>query len=176
MSVLDWFVAPPVESTAPPGQRRDVAHLDPDETVVAGRDGVCLEPDVEIEGETAGMWFGKDADAGTLTVEEVITAVRALEDGRELRFYVDGRAVTTATGISAAPLYGYALGYDMPGHNDLTIGAYDGVHLGPEVPVPDDVLAGPRVGVSRAADVPWRFWLAGEPSVSTYRRNPRAAS
>ncbi|HEX6087149.1 MAG TPA: LamG-like jellyroll fold domain-containing protein [Thermoanaerobaculia bacterium] len=47
-------------------------------------------------------------------------------DGRELRFYVDGRAVTTATGISAAPLYGYALGYDMPGHNDLTIGAYDG--------------------------------------------------
>ena len=52
----------------------------------------------------------------------------------------------------------------------------DGVHLLPEVPVPDDVLVGPRVGVSRAADVPWRFWLPGEPSVSTYRRNPRAAS
>ena len=52
----------------------------------------------------------------------------------------------------------------------------DGVHLGPEVSVPDDVLVGPRVGVSRAADVPWRFWLPGEPSVSTYRRNPRAAS
>ncbi len=49
----------------------------------------------------------------------------------------------------------------------------DDVHLGPEVPMPDDVLTGPRVGVSRAADVPWRFWLAGEPSVSAYRRNPR---
>ena len=51
----------------------------------------------------------------------------------------------------------------------------DGVHLGPDVPPADDVLSGPRVGVSRAADVPWRFWLADEPSVSAYRRNPRAA-
>ena len=52
----------------------------------------------------------------------------------------------------------------------------DGVHLGPEVGPPDDVLSGPRVGVSQAADVPWRFWVPGEPSVSAYRRNPRAAS
>ena len=51
----------------------------------------------------------------------------------------------------------------------------DGVHLGPEVAPADDLLSGPRVGVSRAADVPWRFWLADEPSVSAYRRNPRAA-
>jgi DNA-3-methyladenine glycosylase len=28
---------------------------------------------------------------------------------------------------------------------------------------------GPRVGVSAGADVPWRFWLDGEPSVSAYR-------
>lgn len=34
---------------------------------------------------------------------------------------------------------------------------------------------GPRVGVSRAADVAWRLWLADEPSVSTYRRHPKAA-
>jgi len=34
--------------------------------------------------------------------------------------------------------------------------------------------AGPRVGVSAAADVRWRFWVPGEPSVSAYRRSPRA--
>jgi DNA-3-methyladenine glycosylase len=28
---------------------------------------------------------------------------------------------------------------------------------------------GPRVGVSTGADVPWRFWLDGSPSVSKYR-------
>jgi DNA-3-methyladenine glycosylase len=34
---------------------------------------------------------------------------------------------------------------------------------------------GPRVGVSVAADRPWRFWIAGDPFVSTYRRSPRAS-
>ena len=28
---------------------------------------------------------------------------------------------------------------------------------------------GPRVGVSAAADVPWRFWVTGDPTVSVYR-------
>jgi DNA-3-methyladenine glycosylase len=31
------------------------------------------------------------------------------------------------------------------------------------------VRSGPRVGVTVATDVPWRFWLAGEDSVSVYR-------
>ena len=31
------------------------------------------------------------------------------------------------------------------------------------------VAVGPRVGVSAAADVPWRFWVAGDPTVSAYR-------
>ncbi|MEZ0339527.1 DNA-3-methyladenine glycosylase [Mycobacterium sp. pV006] len=33
---------------------------------------------------------------------------------------------------------------------------------------------GPRVGVSKAADRPWRMWLSGHPEVSAYRRSPRA--
>lgn len=41
-------------------------------------------------------------------------------------------------------------------------------------PEPTDVVAGPRVGVSHAADLPWRFHLTGVASVSPYRRSPRA--
>ncbi|MGA9869766.1 MAG: DNA-3-methyladenine glycosylase [Rhodococcus sp. (in: high G+C Gram-positive bacteria)] len=36
------------------------------------------------------------------------------------------------------------------------------------------IVSGPRVGVSTAADRPWRFWLSDSESVSTYRRSPRA--
>jgi DNA-3-methyladenine glycosylase len=31
------------------------------------------------------------------------------------------------------------------------------------------IEAGPRVGISKAADLPWRFWLAQDPTVSVYR-------
>ena len=42
-------------------------------------------------------------------------------------------------------------------------------------PMEVDVAAGPRVGVTGAHDVPWRFWLTGDPTVSVYRRHvPRA--
>lgn len=33
---------------------------------------------------------------------------------------------------------------------------------------------GPRVGVSQAADLPWRWWLRDAPEVSAFRRSPRA--
>lgn len=39
---------------------------------------------------------------------------------------------------------------------------------------PATMVAGPRVGVSKAADRPWRFWLAEKSEVSAYRRSPRA--
>jgi DNA-3-methyladenine glycosylase len=31
------------------------------------------------------------------------------------------------------------------------------------------IVTGPRVGVSSAADIPWRFWYDGDPTVSVYR-------
>lgn len=40
-------------------------------------------------------------------------------------------------------------------------------------PPADQVRSGPRVGLARAADRPWRFWLDGEPTVSAYRRHTR---
>jgi DNA-3-methyladenine glycosylase len=37
-----------------------------------------------------------------------------------------------------------------------------------------EAASGPRVGVSQAADRPWRLWLSGRAEVSAYRRSPRA--
>lgn len=43
---------------------------------------------------------------------------------------------------------------------------------------PAEVRTGPRTGVTSAKDVPWRFWIDGDPNVSAYRlhtprrRNP----
>ncbi|GAB2743809.1 DNA-3-methyladenine glycosylase [Salinifilum aidingensis] len=37
----------------------------------------------------------------------------------------------------------------------------------------DDVRSGPRVGVAAAMDLPWRSWVDGSPSVSSYRRGGR---
>ncbi|MEU4558306.1 DNA-3-methyladenine glycosylase [Actinoplanes sp. NPDC023936] len=34
-----------------------------------------------------------------------------------------------------------------------------------------EIEAGPRVGVTSAHDVPWRFWISGDPTVSSYRRH-----
>lgn len=36
------------------------------------------------------------------------------------------------------------------------------------------VHSGPRTGLRLAADRPWRFWLARDPTVSPHRRHPRA--
>jgi DNA-3-methyladenine glycosylase len=42
---------------------------------------------------------------------------------------------------------------------------------------PVKIASGPRVGVTSAHDVPWRFWIADDPTVSAYRRHtPRKVS
>lgn len=60
-------------------------------------------------------------------------------------------------------------------------GADDGARLdGPRLllsPAPSPVgaiVSGPRVGVTQAPDVALRWWVAGDRTVSTYRRSPRA--
>jgi DNA-3-methyladenine glycosylase len=42
------------------------------------------------------------------------------------------------------------------------------VRHGETVP-PRVIRSGPRTGVREAAELPWRFWVAGEPTVSPYR-------
>jgi DNA-3-methyladenine glycosylase len=47
--------------------------------------------------------------------------------------------------------------------------------LRPGSSVPAERIAcGHRVGVTLAHDVPWRFWVLDDPTVSAYKRSPRA--
>jgi DNA-3-methyladenine glycosylase len=41
--------------------------------------------------------------------------------------------------------------------------------VGPAELAGASISHGPRVGVSAAGDVPWRFWVTGDPTVSVYR-------
>lgn len=50
---------------------------------------------------------------------------------------------------------------------DLAVGPVTLALAGPTDP--ELVSTGPRVGLRQAADRPWRFWLDGEETVSTYR-------
>lgn len=69
-----------------------------------------------------------------------------------------------------------AIGRDDLGTDLLDPASPVRLHRGP---APADISAGPRVGISTATELPWRFWETGAPSVSAFRaggtsRRPRA--
>jgi DNA-3-methyladenine glycosylase len=67
-----------------------------------------------------------------------------------------------------------ALGLDRR-HNGADLLTDDRLLLRPGPAVePARIRSGHRVGVRLAHDVPWRFWVADEPTVSAYKRSPRA--
>jgi DNA-3-methyladenine glycosylase len=51
----------------------------------------------------------------------------------------------------------------------LRLRAAEGNPLAPPAEKQPQIDVGPRVGISKAADVPWRFWLAQDPTVSVFR-------
>jgi DNA-3-methyladenine glycosylase len=59
-----------------------------------------------------------------------------------------------------------AIGPDDRGADLLDAGSSVRLHRGP---APVRVSAGPRVGISVATELPWRFWETDAPSVSTFR-------
>ncbi|MFC0528579.1 DNA-3-methyladenine glycosylase [Phytohabitans kaempferiae] len=65
-----------------------------------------------------------------------------------------------------------ALGIDGTAYGTDLLGTGPVQLRPPAVPVPDaQIAAGPRVGVTGAHDREWRFWIAGDPTVSAYRRH-----
>jgi DNA-3-methyladenine glycosylase len=106
------------------------------------------------------------------TAAAVLLRAAAIEDGTDVAQARRGAAVRPVALARGPGNLCSALGITM---EDNGIDLFD-----PESPVtleldePPTAVSGPRVGVSQAADRPWRMWLAGRPEVSAYRRSPRA--
>ncbi|WP_020520048.1 DNA-3-methyladenine glycosylase [Catelliglobosispora koreensis] len=61
-----------------------------------------------------------------------------------------------------------ALGLDAAANGANLLDAHSPVRLSLE-PASTAVLSGPRIGIRKEVARPWRFWLAGEPTVSATR-------
>jgi DNA-3-methyladenine glycosylase len=112
--------------------------------------------------------------AGRVTLGQALAAARrAGAAGR------GGRAAVTERELARGPgKLCQALGIDgsLNGADVCDLASPLRICAGAAVPA-GSVRSGPRVGVSQAAQVPWRFWIDGEPCVSAYRRHqPRRAS
>jgi DNA-3-methyladenine glycosylase len=103
-----------------------------------------------------------DASAVLLRAGEVIEGEGLARDRRGER--------ATARNLARGPgNLGQALGLSSE-HYGLNLLSNGPVQLRPRTSAIGPVCRGPRVGVSRADDWPWRWWLEGEPSVSAYRK------
>ena len=106
------------------------------------------------------------------TAAAVLLRAAALEEGADVARARRGEAIRPVALARGPGNLCSALGITM---DDNGIDLFD-----PGSPVtltlndPLAAVSGPRVGVSQAADRPWRLWVAGRPEVSAYRRSPRA--
>ena len=106
------------------------------------------------------------------TAAAVLLRAAAVEDGLDLAQSRRGEAIRTVALARGPGNLCSAFGITMA---DNGIDLFD-----PQSPVrltlneAHGAVSGPRVGISQAADRPWRLWLAGRPEVSAYRRSPRA--
>ncbi|MFC5731361.1 MULTISPECIES: DNA-3-methyladenine glycosylase [Nocardioides] len=116
----------------------------------------------------ANVTVGEEHGPGAVLMRagEVVDGV---EVARERRAGVTDRDLARGPGRLGRAL-GLVLGHDG---TDLETGV---IRL--ELPAPGELptrfVTGPRTGLRLASDRHWRYWLPGEPTVSPYRRHPRA--
>jgi len=107
-----------------------------------------------------------EASAVLLRAGEVVRGLRAARDRRPSARVDADLARGPARLCAALGITGEHYGVDL-----LAAGSPVRLHR-PTAPVVDEEISvGPRVGVTGAHEVPWRFWLMGDPTVSSYRRH-----
>ena len=103
----------------------------------------------------------------------LLRAGRVIE-GVDLARRRRGERVTERSLARGPGCLGQALGLHRE-HNGADLLTSPTLSLRPGEPVAaEQVASGHRVGVSVAHEVSWRFWIAGDPTVSAYKRSPRA--
>ncbi|MCE0488232.1 DNA-3-methyladenine glycosylase [Ornithinimicrobium sediminis] len=111
---------------------------------------------------------GEDGRASAV----LLRAGRVVEGASLARHRRGGRVKDAALARGPGCL-GQALGLHR-GHNGMDLLGAGPLRLRPTPDLPPShVASGHRVGVRLAHDVPWRFWVDGDPTVSAYRRSPR---
>ncbi len=115
----------------------------------------------------ANVVIGEDGEAGGVLLRAGVV-VDGLEVARERRPGVRDTHLARGPALLARAL---DISLALKG-TDLAAGPVrlelPGAPAGP-------IAAGPRVGLRLAAHRPWRFWMRDDPSVSAYRRHPKAA-
>ncbi len=106
------------------------------------------------------------------TAAAVLLRACAIEDGADVARSRRGESVRTVALARGPGNLCSALGITMADNGIDVFDAASPVTL--RLNEAPGAVSGPRVGVSQAADRPWRLWLAGRPEVSAYRRSPRA--
>ncbi|GAC68258.1 DNA-3-methyladenine glycosylase [Gordonia soli] len=104
---------------------------------------------------------------------EVIEGIDVARERRSSR-RTDGREIPTSALARGPGNLCRAAGITMA-DLDTDLANPTSVHLSVG-DAPTAVSVGPRVGVRHAADVPWRFWVTDDPTVSAYRRHAHAAA
>ncbi|XVU23088.1 DNA-3-methyladenine glycosylase [Actinoplanes sp. CA-054009] len=101
------------------------------------------------------------------------SVVSGLELARSRR-----RATRRDSDLAAGPAkLMQVLALDRAANGTSVIDGTGPLTVSPPLTADFSIAAGPRVGVTSAHDVPWRFWIRDDPSVSVYRRHtPRKVS
>lgn len=101
--------------------------------------------------------------------------VRALEPLEGISLMMRRRAVADPLLLASGPgRLARALGIELE-HGGTSLADGPVRLLVPLVPCTQGISAGPRIGITRAADRPWRFWLTGSPWISRGGRAPRTS-
>jgi DNA-3-methyladenine glycosylase len=119
---------------------------------------------------TYGMHFCVNLVCGPPDVPAAVL-LRAGEVVRGREVAISRRPGSTLRDLARGPArLTQALSIDRALNGADVTGSRSPLRVLPGVPTDDALVRrGPRVGISRAVDWPWRLWIDGEPSVSVYR-------